>query len=103
MKKISTVLIAGLAAAMLAGCANGFVHGRATYVIGYYDGYYGPYPGGYWRDGYFYYLGPDRQYHRDLGSHFRHDSFTGAKKFRAEDRRQDANRRDRGRDHRDNR
>jgi hypothetical protein len=100
MKKTSALLCTAAAAMMLAGCAtpNGY-HTRASLMIGYYDGFYGPYPGGYWSGGYFYYLGHDRKYHRDDGRHFRHDNFSGARRFSAPDR--DHHRsRDRDRDRR---
>ena len=94
MRKTLTFVSAVAAAAMLAGCATNGYHTRASYSVGYYDGYYGPYPGGYWRGGYFYYLGPDRHYHVDRGQHFRRQHFPGGHRFRAENR-------DDRRDHRD--
>ena len=90
MKKTLTFLSAVAAVTMLAGCASdGYYGTRASYSVGYYDGYYGPYPGGYWRGDYFYYLGPDRHYHRDVHHHFRHRDFSGGHRFRAEIRHND--------------
>ena len=79
MRKIILPL---LALALLAGCATrqrvdvGF-RGGAVYD-GYYDGYYGAFDDGYWgNDGYFWYRGRDRAWHRDEGRHFRHDGRPG--------------------------
>ena len=98
MRKTLAILCAAAAMTMLAGCvtSNGYPHGRVSYTIGYYDGFYGPYAGGYWSNGYFYYLGRDRHYHRDDGHHFRRNNFAGGHRFRAEDRDHD---RSRGRGH----
>lgn len=56
---------------------------------GYYDGYYGPYTSGYWGgDGFFYYMGGDRQYRRDDSRHFRREQFQGGQGIHGDDRRQ---------------
>ena len=49
-----------------------------AYYDGYYDGYYGPFDDGYWgNDGFFWYRGGDRGWHRDDAHHFRHDGGRG--------------------------
>jgi hypothetical protein len=70
---------------MLSSCAayDGYFYG-GTYD-GYYDNFYGPYISGYWAsDGLFWYRGGDHIYHRDDGSHFRRQRFTGGVQIRGE-------------------
>jgi len=83
IQKTAAALLLG--ATMLSGCAtyDGFAYGG--YYDGYYDNYYGPYIDGYWaNDGFFWYRGPDHIYHRDDGSHFRRQPFTGGIRVRGE-------------------
>ncbi|MDO8838263.1 MAG: hypothetical protein Q7V31_04990 [Parvibaculum sp.] len=68
------------------GTDNRYGQNYANTEGGYYNGYYGPHLGGYWgRDGYYYYLGRDRNYHRDDQRHYRHNAFQGATAFRGGD------------------
>ncbi len=100
--KTKILTIGGVAAVLaLAGCVEPYPQqqratmqgqapvytGSATAYDGYYDGYYGPHTGGYWeRDGYYYYLGRDGNYHRDDRGHYRRSSFPGATPFLADNR-----------------
>jgi hypothetical protein len=62
---------------LLAGCETrehlgvGVAPGGPEYYDGYYDGFYGPFNDGYWGDdGFFWYSGGDRAWHRDENHHF---------------------------------
>jgi hypothetical protein len=105
MRKLTLIFGAASVALTLTGCASsGYHRTTGVYVTGYYDGYYGPYRGGYWSNGYFYYLDRNRHYQRDVQSHFRRDRFDGGHRFQSaqhdddRDHRHDR-RRDRDRDH----
>ncbi len=86
--KIPLILAGGLAAALLAGCAEDY-YGADYYGYGptavveydsYYDGYYGPIYDGYWSGGWFWYRERDGGgWRRDSGRHFRHDYRQGYK------------------------
>lgn len=74
-----------LGAIMLSSCAtyDGVVYTR--WYGAYYDNFYGPYTRGYWAsDGFFWYYGPDRIYHRDDARHFRRQPFPGGARVRGE-------------------
>ena len=91
MKRFGTIagiaLVTAMAAAPLAGCAEGYgygggvAYGAGPYTYdGYYDGAYGPVYDGYWGDDdYFYYRsGPnDTHFHRGDHNHFAHDAPAG--------------------------
>jgi len=52
--------------------------GPAYYYDGYYDGFYGPFDDGYWgTDGFFWFRGSDRTFHRDEGHHFQRTAANG--------------------------
>lgn len=81
----SKAVSVALGALMLSSCVayDGYAYGSD--YDGYYDNYYGPYTQGYWAsDGYFWYYGPDRVYHRDDAHHFQHQRFTGSVRVRGE-------------------
>jgi hypothetical protein len=72
------------AALLVAGCADD--HGNVGVAAaggpgnydGYYDGFYGPFNDGYWgNDGFFWYSGGDRAFHRDEGHHFQRTAAMG--------------------------
>lgn len=76
------IILPILALSLLAGCATrqrvevGF-RGSSAYD-GYYDGNYGAFNDGYWgNDGFFWYSGRDRVWHRDEGRHFRRQGGPG--------------------------
>jgi len=79
----SLLLLASLV--LLAGCETRVpirggvaVAGGPDYYDGYYDGFYGPFDDGYWGDdGFFWYRGGDRGWHRDDAHHFRHGGGQG--------------------------
>jgi hypothetical protein len=86
--KTLLILAGGVAAALLAGCADdtygyradAYGYGPTTVVEydGYYDGYYGPIYDGYWNGGWFWFRDRDGgRWRRDEGRHFRHDSRQG--------------------------
>ncbi|HEY2837038.1 MAG TPA: hypothetical protein VGI89_10755 [Rhizomicrobium sp.] len=69
---------------LLAGCETrerigvGVAAGGPDYYDGYYDGYYGPFDDGYWgADGFFWYRGGDRAFHRDDSHHFQRTATNG--------------------------
>ena len=69
---------------LVSGCATrqrgdvGFRAGGPAYSNGYYDGSYGAFNDGYWgNDGFFWYSGRDRVWHRDEGRHFRRQGGPG--------------------------
>jgi hypothetical protein len=77
-------IIALAALTLLAGCETrqnvgvGVAAGGPDYYDGYYDGFYGPFDDGYWgNDGFFWYRGGDRGFHRDEGHHFQHRAGSG--------------------------
>jgi len=69
---------------LLAGCETrvpirgGVAVAGGDYYDGYYDGYYGPFDDGYWgTDGFFWFRGSDRTFHRDEGHHFQRTAAKG--------------------------
>ena len=89
MKTLAAMLFAAAVSVSLAGCETGYDHDRgyasAGYVDGYYDGFYGPFDGGYWGDdGFFWFRGPDHQFHRDDAHHFRRDGGQGFRSFHSQ-------------------
>ncbi|HEY7901381.1 MAG TPA: hypothetical protein VIC25_09370 [Caulobacteraceae bacterium] len=84
------LMLAGVSAALLAGCAGsyGMDYGYGggfygpvadTYYDGYYDGYYGPIYDGYWGDnGAFFYRSSDHdRWRRADNAHVRRDAAPG--------------------------
>ena len=73
-------IIALAAMTLLEGCETRQQLGVSgpDYYDGYYDGFYGPFDDGYWgNDGFFWYSGRDRAFHRDEGHHFQHGAGNG--------------------------
>jgi hypothetical protein len=89
MSKLAVAICGAAAAIALGGCAGdsydhapGYASAAGPYDV-WYDGFYGPFGAGYWDGDAFFFRDRVGHFTRDDGSHFRHQRFASARKFRS--------------------